>query len=81
MPDVVGERGDRAVALLRVLLQRLGDNVVEVATKQAAELLRCYRASGRVAGQRFRRQRPGRDNRIGEPPRGGVDDNLDQLGG
>jgi hypothetical protein len=40
-PEIVAERGDRSITLARILLERFGDNRVEVAAQRAAASFGC----------------------------------------
>jgi hypothetical protein len=93
--EVVGERGHGRIALDRVLLQRRGDDRVEIAFQQPAELLRGRRSPRSVPLEFFDARRfVSRDlplgierarrffgNGVRQPPWIGVEDCLDQIGG
>ena len=78
---VLGERIDGRVALGRALLQRLGDDIVQVAAQQPLQLFRRHRASRSVLRKGLRRQGSRRGDRLGKARRRRVDDRLHQLDG
>jgi hypothetical protein len=78
--QVLGEGGDRRVALGRALLQGLGDDVVEVASKQAPQLLGVAARRAAMSSSAPAGMRAGRRDRLGQTRRRCLDDRLDELG-
>jgi len=78
--EILDQDGHRGVALPRILLQRLGDDGVEVAAEQAPQLLRGGRSPSSVLDQRLPRKGPRRGDHLRRAHRSGVGHRLDQLG-
>ncbi len=79
-PHVVGHRLDRRVPLAGVLLQRLGDDGVEIAAQHAAEACGRGPAASRVRAGRVGVERGVLDH-VGQPRRIFLDDGANQRGG
>ncbi len=77
-PNVVSERRDGSVALLRIFLECLGDDVFEIAFQLMPEPFRRRRTPPRVVAKRFDGERLRGSDRVGKPRRVGVDDRFDQ---
>ena len=79
-PNIVCQGGDGGITLRGVLLQRLGDDGVEIPAKGPPQPGRRGTALGGMTSERFLCLCPA-DNRIGYPPGVLVDNGTDEWGG
>ena len=78
--EIIGQRRDRGIALGRVLLERLGDDGVEISPKRPAQPGHCRAAPRGMASERLRRLGPA-DNGVRHPAGLHFDDGADQRDG